>query len=217
MTWTRLDDAWTDSPQLAELSFQTRWHYLALIQFCSRTDRLDGVLRIADARRCSDVDDPSAALAELEAAGLITVLNGGQVKVADIDKHVPPPHVRRNAEQSKVRMRRKRKHDSGDHSDCLPGRCPQVTVTSDVTRNTGTGRDGTGRALYKQPENSETFENQDQHDYTTWEVAPIPKDPEPTCNMCRLNDGLHVPAVKGTGYCATHLQDLGGAAVRRVA
>ena len=36
MTWTRLDDRWAERAVLAQLSYETRWHYLAMIQFCSR-------------------------------------------------------------------------------------------------------------------------------------------------------------------------------------
>lgn len=156
MTWTRLDDMWTDSPELADLSFATRWHYLAMIQFCSRTGRIDGEMKRADARRCSDVDDPAQALEQLTAAGLVSATEDGLLKVVRINEHVPPPSVREASAQSRVRMRRHRKHKNGDHSDCLPGKCPDVRVdtstgevTGDVagpvTRNTGTGRDGTGQ------------------------------------------------------------------------
>lgn len=203
MSWTRLDDAWTDSPRLVELSFQARWHYLALIQFCSRTKRFDGVLRIADARRCSDVDDPARELAALEAVGLLTVLKTGEVKLSQIDEHIPPPSVRENSERSKIRMRRKRKHDNGDHSDCLPDRCPKAPVTGDVTRNTRTGQDGTGRASYKEPLNSETFENQDQQDFSTWEVARIPNS---ECSA----PGCGFSAERGSDFCSVHSEDQGG-------
>lgn len=147
MSWTRLDDAWTDQPILAELSFPDRWHYLAMIQFCSRTKQYDGVLRAADARRCSDHDDPASALANLADVGLI-VPEGKSVRVVKIDEHIPPPSVREASSQAKVRMQRARKHRNGDHSECRPDHCPLSTVPSNVTqlvtRNTGTGQDRTG-------------------------------------------------------------------------
>lgn len=202
MSWTRLDDTWTDSPKITELGFQTRWHYLALIQFCSRTKRFDGVLRIADARRCSDVDNPAQELSTLEAAGLITVLSSGQVKLTEIDEHIPPPSVRRNSELSKVRMQRKRKHDNGDHSECLPKHCSKAPVTGDVTRNTRTGQDRTGQALDNQPRNSETFENQEQQNFTTWEVASIPGS---GCEAA----GCGFAAEAGSRFCVVHEHDEG--------
>lgn len=156
MTWTRLDDTWTDLPELAVLRFDIRWHYLAMIQFCSRTKRYDGVLKLADARRCSDVDDPAAAITELTSAGLLVQLSPSSIKVGRIDDHIPPPSVREHSAKTKIRMSRHRRHKNGDHSDCIPGNCDQVKVdtttgevTGDVTRNPGTGQDGTGQD-YKQ-------------------------------------------------------------------
>lgn len=159
MTWTRLDDTFTDSSDLAGLAHDVRWHYLAMIQFCSRTKRYDGVLKIADALRCSDVSDPAGAVDCLTTVGLVSNGEPGTVKLVLIDDHIPPPSVRENSEQSKVRMRRMRKHKNGDHSTCLPDQCKRVqvdpstgevssaevtTVTAPVTRNTRTGQDGTG-------------------------------------------------------------------------
>jgi hypothetical protein len=147
VSWTRLDDAWTDQPLLAELSFPDRWHYLAMIQFCSRTKQYDGVLRAADARRCSDHEEPAQALRNLADVGLI-VPEGKGYKVVRIDDHIPPPSVRDASAKTKIRMQRARKHKNGDHSQCLPDHCPDApapsNVTAPVTRNTGTGRDRTG-------------------------------------------------------------------------
>ncbi|WP_127818236.1 hypothetical protein [Microbacterium sp. CPCC 204701] len=146
MTWTRLDDSWTDDARLGDLDFACRWHYLAMIQFCCRNGRLDGVIRHVDARRASDHPEPARALAELAAAGLIAV-EGGTYRILAIDEHAPPPHIVKSAEQAKVRKRRQRAHHAGDHALCLPANCDLAPgVTADVTRDTGTGRDGTGRA-----------------------------------------------------------------------
>ena len=144
MSWTRLDDRWTERPDLALLPYETRWHYLAIIQFCSRTDRIDGVLTIKDAKRCSDVEDPGRAIRDLLDAGLLEP-DAGRLRIVEIHEHVPPPSVRQKAENDKVRKRRERAHKAGDHSLCLPDHCSHVTVTGDVTRDPGTGRDGTGR------------------------------------------------------------------------
>lgn len=149
MTWTRLDDLWTDSTVFANLDFADRWHYLAMIQFCSRTAKVDGVLRVIDARRCSDHPDPDKAVRNLNDCGLVTI-GEGTVTVNQIADHVPPPSVRENAEKTRIRMQRMRKHKIGEHSECLPKWCDQAPARNslnDVTRNTGTGQDGTGRAL----------------------------------------------------------------------
>lgn len=154
MTWTRLDDTWTDLPELADLPHDVRWHYLCMIQFCSRTKRYDGILKTADARRCSDVDDPVGAMSTLFGADLIHPLPEGQIKVGRIEDHIPPPSVREASEKTAIRMRRSRAHKNGDHSLCLPDNCKHLSVdshtgevTGSVTRNTRTGQDGTGRLV----------------------------------------------------------------------
>jgi hypothetical protein len=150
LTWTRLDDTWTDKPQLEDLDFAARWHYLAMIQFSCRNGRHDGVIRNVDARRASDHPDPARALSELAAAQLISV-EGNAYRILHIADHVPPADVVRRAEQAKIRKRRERAHKNGDHALCLPDHCLHapggVTPESrNVTRDTGTGQDGTGRA-----------------------------------------------------------------------
>lgn len=62
MSWTRLDDGWGNKIRSMDLSFPARWHYLELIQWCSRNRLYDGRVRTVDARIASDVDDPFAAL-----------------------------------------------------------------------------------------------------------------------------------------------------------
>lgn len=178
MSWTRLDDGFTDRPILGGLPYDVRWHYLALIQFCSRTSRYDGTMRPADARRCSDVPDPEAAVQALVDVGLVT-RNGDTVRVNLIDEHIPPPSVRDASEKAKLRMQRHRKHKNGDHSECLSENCnqalvgpPEVSVTSSVTRNTGTGQDRTGREVQQSPD-SQVFKGPDENKETS---APTTAD-----------------------------------------
>lgn len=151
MTWTRLDDSWTDKPQLEKLDYAARWHYLAMIQFCSRNDRLDGQLRTSDARRASDHPDAPRALAEIAEVGLIEPTSTGY-RILAIDEHVPPPWVAQKQERDRNRKRRERAHKSGDHSLCDDGNCAVVatnvttTVTPKVPPSPGTVRAGTVRA-----------------------------------------------------------------------
>lgn len=128
MTWTRLDDGFTDRPVFDQIPYEARWHYLALVQFCSRTSRYDGKIRAADARRCSDLDDPPTAMAILAAAGLIEVDTDGTVTLPQIAEHVPPPSLRdeNRKERRRTEKRRSRLHLSGDHTECLPERCPNA-------------------------------------------------------------------------------------------
>ena len=140
MTWSRFDDGWVERPVWESVSFEARWHYKCLIQYCSRTRRYDGRIPLSTALRCSDVPDPGECHGVLEAHSLIEC-RGDVVVLVEIDEHIPPPSVRENAEQSKIRMARMRKHRNGDHSDCLPEHCESPTVTGVVTRNTRTGQD----------------------------------------------------------------------------
>lgn len=171
MTWTRLDDSWTDDPRLAQVSFDVRWHYLAMIQMCSRTKRYDGKLRLVDALRASDVPDPSRAINALVGLGLATRTDP-EVALLEIDDHVPSESVRNNSARTRERMRRSRQHQSGDHSECYTDHCKHApeangpapkrgkaargdtpSVTAAVTRNPGTGQDGPGRGT---PDSSTT-------------------------------------------------------------
>ncbi|MFT3971807.1 MAG: hypothetical protein QM695_16400 [Micropruina sp.] len=147
MTWTRLDDLWTEQKEITDLSFEARWHYLCLIQACSRSMRTDGVIREVDALRCSDVEEPRAAMNEIYKAGLIQVATGDNgkktVKLLRVDDHLPSASTIAKTEADRIRQQRSRKHKSGDHSMCYRQRCDQGVldeptpsrVTSHVTEN----------------------------------------------------------------------------------
>jgi hypothetical protein len=121
MTWVRYDDGFTGRPTWDGISYEARWHYLALVEVCCRQQRLDGCLPLELAHRVSDVPHPDACLVELTSGGWLKV-DADTVTVLLIDEHIPPPSVRLNAQQSKERMRRmrerKRLHGMGDHSFC---------------------------------------------------------------------------------------------------
>lgn len=173
MTWTRLDDRWTDSPALEEVSFEDRWHYLAMIQRCTRTETYDGTLRAVDARRCSDHPDPAGAIARLTEAGLVEVVQGGKYRVLAIDDHTPPPWVRKKTERDRDDKRRKRAHDVGDHSLCKSDApCVVTTGVSTVGSDSRTGQVRSGRDEVKKailPTNE-------------WPVVHISK--APVCEVC---------------------------------
>jgi hypothetical protein len=157
MSWSRFDDAWVERQVFEELDLAARWHYLCLIQNCSRNDRFDGVMPYSAARRVSDVPNPDECITALETVSLVEVLDEAtRVRVTQIDEHIPPPSVRNNAANSRVRVSRMRRHKNGDHSECLPDHCTEAgstPVTGGVTRNTGTGQDGLQtKPLVKEPE-----------------------------------------------------------------
>lgn len=153
MSWLRFSDDFTDWPEWDMASVEARWAYVCLVQACSRGKYWDGCLpkKRAMAALVAQLDDPQQALERLAILSLIHEDRGSQViKLPRIHEHVPPPGVRKNTEASRVRMRRKRAHDSGDHSACLETCSASVTdlVTPVVTRNTRTGQDGTSRSRH---------------------------------------------------------------------
>jgi hypothetical protein len=144
LTWTRLDDNWTRDRVIRRLNHQTRWHYLCMIQECSGGKIYDGVLSLGDALRCSDADDPRVALDALIDAELVEVVDGGEnVRVVHIDQHVPSADLLARMASDKARSARYRKHKAGDHSDCLPEKCPTASRDGerDMSRD---ARDGDG-------------------------------------------------------------------------
>ncbi|WP_141575938.1 hypothetical protein [Actinomadura sp. WMMA1423] len=166
MAWLRDSDDYTQRVEWDGVSYEARWHYKAMIEYCSRSRRWDGRLPLEQALRVSDVPDPDRCIAELEAIGYAIVTRNvtshvtsqspsrvtlGTVTLPRIDEHIPPRGMRDNASNSKLRMQRKRAHDRGEHHLCLPKNCPQATPPDDpaadtrntrsVTRNPGTGRD----------------------------------------------------------------------------
>jgi len=191
VTWTRLDDGWTDLPLFESLPFETRWHYLALLQFCSRTSRYDGIVRGSDARRCSDVPDPVAALMTLHSVGLVVTDERGY-RLPFIDQHVPPPYMRdeeRKAGQ-RDRKRRERRHKIGDHALCDPEHCAGgPAVPRDMSRDAGTGRDGTGRGVGNEGEQQK-----------------LPNDP--ACYSCKTSNPAGAAVC---GWCRNHIHPDGSA------
>lgn len=42
MSWTRLDDRWCDDEVFEDMDYEARWHYLCMIQYCSRNEKYSG-------------------------------------------------------------------------------------------------------------------------------------------------------------------------------
>lgn len=227
MTWTRLDDLWTEQKEITDMSFEARWHYLCLIQACSRSMRTDGVIREVDALRCSDVEEPRAAMNEIYKAGLIQVAAGGNgkktVKLLRVDDHLPSASTIAKTEADRIRQQRSRKHKSGDHSMCYRQRCDQgvldeptpsrvtshVTVTPDdvsrVTSHVTSGRDGTGldgtEAINKQESRvtSHVTENKQIEQDSDKQMNGRCSDPD--CDQPLTN-----PMSRKAGKCPAHMR-----------
>lgn len=193
MTWTRLDDAWSEQTVLEDLSFEDRWHYLTIIQRCNRTDSYDGVIRSTDARRCSDHPEPAAANERLVAAGLLEIMPGSKYRVVAIDDHTPPPWVRKKTERDRNDKRRKRAHDAGDHSLCKSDApCVVTTVDTRVVSDSRTGQDRTGRDVVKKtlPSTSEWPVVQ-IHRGPVCEVCLMPMPKDAVLTICETDDEAH--------------------------
>lgn len=152
MSCLRYSDDFTDWPEWDMATLDARWAYVCLVQACSRGKYWDGRLpkKKAMAALVAQLDDPQQALERLGFLSLVHKERASQVIVIPrIHEFVPPPHVRTSTARTKVRVRRHRAHQSGDHSQCLetcadsPLSQPVTAdVTGDVTRYIGTGRDG---------------------------------------------------------------------------
>jgi hypothetical protein len=146
MSWLRFSDDFTEWPEWDLASTDVRWAYVCLVQAASRGQYWDGRLpkRKALAALVAQVDNPQQCLERLAMCSLVHELRSEHIVLLPrIHEHLPPPGVRKNAENAKIRMRRKRAHDAGDHTICLPSCREAGLVTEIVTRNSGTGRDGT--------------------------------------------------------------------------
>jgi hypothetical protein len=107
------------------------------------------------ALRCSDVPNPEGCLKELEAVGLVEVLDG-VVRVVEIRNHIMSPSRAEHDRKAKDRMRRLRAHRAGDHYWCGAEDCPSVmpvpgNVPNDVPSNYGSGRVGSGNPPLREP------------------------------------------------------------------
>lgn len=144
VTWTRLSDNFVEDRAFDGLSAEVRWHYLCLVQYCSRTGRYDGCVTRYNARYVSGSEPampPDQIVSALIDRGLLVESpDDGTVVVVRIDEHVPPPHMRDEQRKPAVRARVQRHRE----------RKRSISETRDVTRYPGTGRAGTGRRTPRQ-------------------------------------------------------------------
>jgi hypothetical protein len=157
VSWASYGDQFTRQGLWDEISYEARWHYLALVEECVRGHRWDGRLPLSVARRASDVPDPEKCETELERAGLLT-MSAAITELPYIGHHIPPPGARpdrllprKRANQAEYR---RRNCERGDHDrHCPSDTCPvklarrgeRVTgeMTARVSGNPETRRDET--------------------------------------------------------------------------
>lgn len=150
MTWTRLDDVWGDDAVWDEISYPARWHYLMMIQVCSRGERYDGVMPLARAENCSDLarDEVPRCLNELMDADLLEVSSDGRsIKVVRIEDHLPPAYLRDPERKAKQRERKAASRARKPKPSSPPPEPVTGDVTRDQSRDTRTGQDGPGQEV----------------------------------------------------------------------
>lgn len=130
------------------MDYEARWHYLAMVQYCSRNERYDGRLSLISVRKASDGADHERTLAILVEAGLVRNVDGATFELVRIRQHIPPPYMRDPVRKERQRdeKRRSRLHAKGEHGECLPASCDRAG-NADVSTDTGTGQDGPGQEV----------------------------------------------------------------------
>lgn len=113
MAWLKYDDRFTQRSVWDGVSYEARWHYKAMVEECSRGERWDGELPLTRALRSSDVPDPHACLAELEAIGYVTVTRNA----APVDNPASGAVIHRDVTRN------------GDATLAVTGDAATVTVT----------------------------------------------------------------------------------------
>lgn len=139
MTWCRFGDEFTFDQRWDGVSYEARWHLMAMVALCSKSERFDCKMPLVAALRASDVMHPQECLDVLQSAGFVLV-NGYEVEIIDGEaRHMPPVSVRerkRKADQrSRTRKHRQKRCNDGIHDSSCPRSCP--SRTKDIRNNNG--------------------------------------------------------------------------------
>lgn len=159
--WTKLGDEFPDAARdLADAAFRT--HVEALCW--SNRRGLDLHIPKRDLKRFAETDDPDTAAKHLVATGWWDD-HGDTWSIGNrfADWQIESAVVTHRREASARTSRRHRMHKAGDHTLCLPDRCPEAPrdESRDLSHQTsrqqspGTGRVGTGRAQELAPTEGE--------------------------------------------------------------
>lgn len=216
------------------VSRDARLLHLEAIVWCNR-QLTNGALPTAALRRITDSPDPEAAAAELKEVGLWDP-DGSAGWVVDWTDQEDGAEVRKRRDATAERQRKWRRrtelHQRGDHSECMPGRCPALKgVTRDVTRyetrshptpphplptRREGGGAGTGVTGTRSADASRFGDHSDQGPPPPHSFEPEPDDedladPAEPCTRCghgyrHLTHFAHDYEDDGTGRC----RDCGG-------
>ena len=130
MTWNRYGSEFTRDKRWERVSYEARWHYMAVVAECADSERYDCRIPLRLAERASDVPDAGACTAALVDAGF-AVVDGHDFVIVDGEaKHMPPPHMRDRSRKEGQRDRKRRsraaKCAAGEHDrHCPDGECPK--------------------------------------------------------------------------------------------
>src|SRR5262249_52266451 len=148
--------------------------YHALVERCARDRRWDGRLTRQAALRCSDLPDTFRALSTLADIGMVGFEELGDiVQIAQIEDHVPPPHLRPEThlprKAASQRAYRERRCAQGKHDTHCPKGCP-ARVTGNRDGNQG-GNQILVERVTGNPEPSRTEPNPAVREAPTEEVV----------------------------------------------
>jgi hypothetical protein len=129
MGWSRIGDEFPADRRWDGVPYEARWHYLALMAACSKSQRFDCRMPLMLAHRASDVPDPEAATEALLDAGLV-VIDGSHVTIVDGEaQHMLPPskrdHTRKENQRRWTQKHRQIKCETGEHDANCPATCPR--------------------------------------------------------------------------------------------
>lgn len=127
MGWSRIGDEFPADRRWDGVPYDARWHYLALMATCSKSQRFDCRIPLMLANRASDVPDPEAATEALVTAGFL-VIDGLDVIIVEGEaRHMLPPHkrdrTRKENQRRWTKKHRETKCESGEHDEHCPATC----------------------------------------------------------------------------------------------
>jgi hypothetical protein len=129
MGWSRIGDEFPADRRWDGVPYDARWHYLALMAACSKSQRFDCRMPLMLAHRASDVPDPEAATEALVTAGFL-VIDGLDVIIVEGEaQHMLPPHkrdrTRKENQRRWTKKHRETKCENGEHDEHCPATCPR--------------------------------------------------------------------------------------------
>lgn len=189
MTWTRLSDNFSDRPDLLRVSRSARLLHVEALIYCNK-HLTDGHLPVNAVPRITDAPDAADLVAELLTEQVWEA--SGSKYVLDWTDQEPAERVRTRRASGKKRQDafrdREALHASGDHSKCLPSKCPALRrngVTGGVT-------DDVGNRTPSRPVPTRPVPSEDRGGTAAPPAPESAPDAATVCTDCGLRNGRHV-------------------------